>query len=319
MDSVTFIESLPEAGDAKTKHPSGVWVGGATELLLNERDKPWFDLSRCEDLTTLKLVQSSVHVGAAVPLSALAGHGELKKTLPLLVAAAQHTANPQTRQQATLGGALCQSSRCPYLRQKSCQPSDAVACQAQGDEGFPFAIIDNKTCAALHASTLGLALLVLDARMHVQLFQPNGVETHVWPMERFFEFDVNEKHKNNALPEGALITTVHLDQEKQGNTQHYFRLSSRQKAEWAEIEVAINAQVAGGAIQWLRLGVGAVGRRPILLKKLESAAVGKTFAALAQRDRVVANLPELTPLSGQEHRREALIRSLQAAFQEVSL
>ena len=319
MSSVTLIPTLPAAGDAKAKHPSGVWVGGATELMVKAGAALWLDLSRCEDLTTLKLVQGSVHLGAAVPLAALAGHGELKKSFPLLVAASLHTATPQTRQQATVAGALCQESRCPYLRQQedACAPTQDTACRAQGDEGFPFAIIDNESCAALHASTLGLAFLVLEARMQVQMFESAGVETHMWSMEQFFNFDVKVKHKNNALPPGALITTIHLNEDNQGNTQHYFRLSSRKMAEWAEIEVALNAQVSGGVIQKLRLGVGAVGRRPMLLKNLESAAVGKTFVELAQRDMVMAHLPEFTPLPGQEHRREALIRSLQAAFQEV--
>ena len=318
MGKVTFIETLPAAGDAKTKQPTGIWVGGATETMLHGNEQPWLDLSRCEDLANVKWVQGAAHIGASVPLSVLAGHGELKKAFPLLVSACQHTANPQTRSQATVGGALCQSSRCPHLGhgEDACSSSGDVACRAQGDEGFPYAIIDNKTCAALHASTLGLALLALEARMQVQIFQPTGVETHMWSMAQFFDFDVDVKQQNNA-PAGALIATIHLDQQKQGNTQHYFRLSSRKMAEWAEIEVAINAQVSGGTIQWLRLGVGAVGRRPLRLGQIETNAMGQPWTVLHDRDFVVKHLPKLNPLPGQEYRREALVRSLLAAFAEV--
>ena len=319
MSQVFVFQTLSSAQQAKAKTPFGLWVGGATSMIHHPKKEPWLDIAGCADLNKLMVIQGATHIGAAVPLTILAHHAEVKKTFPLLHEAVNQIATPQTRHRATVGGALCQESRCPYLRHEDyhCLKVGGKSCFARGDEGFPFAIIDNRPCAALHASTLGLALLVLDARMHVQVFKGDNVETHMWPMEQFFDFDVNQVEQDNALPKGALVKTIHLEEGKQGNRQKYFRLASRRLAEWAEVEVAVNAQVSGRTIQWLKVGVGAVARRPLRLRALEKAATGRTVDEVWTLDFVRQALPQFSPLKNQEGRVEVLARTITATFHEV--
>ena len=228
MSRVVNIQNLFEVQQAREKNPASVWVGGASNLSPPAHKLPWLDVSQCEDLSSLKMVQGVAHVGGAVPLGVLGAHAEVARAFPLLSQAVNHIATPQIRTQATVAGALCQGARCPYIHHGDypCSKSNVGPCSARGDEGFPFALLDNASCAALHPSTLALALSVLEASIQIQDFKASGVETYRWTLEQFLNFDPAEIQKTHALPEHALLTTLHLDERKQGNVQRYLRLSA---------------------------------------------------------------------------------------------
>ena len=104
-----------------------------------------------------------------------------------------------------------------------------------------------------------------------------------------------------------------------GNKQKYFRLSSRRMADWAEIEIAVNANIEAGIIKWIRIAVGAVAPQPLRLKKLERYFTGAASSKMLDKAAWSKMLPQLSPLQGQSIRVAMFKNSLEAVFQELAL
>ena len=117
MDNDKNAQNIQDAQDAKRVNPKAFWVGGAlTGQGHVLKDQAWIDVSQCPEMLSCNLEEGEAHLGAAMSLAAVLGHSGLQEKYPILNQALQHIANPQTRAQATLAGALCQEIRCPYFK-----------------------------------------------------------------------------------------------------------------------------------------------------------------------------------------------------------
>ena len=315
--TIVNAQNIQDAHDAKRVNEKALWVGGAvTGKGPVLQDQVWIDISQCPEMLNCDVQEKGAYLGAALSLATLEHHVALKEKFPALNHAIGHIANPQTRARATLSGALCQEVRCPYFKHADyqCAKKGGEGCFAKGDEGFPFALLNNQRCAGLHASTLGAALLALNARLTVQNRQGAQVVEKKLDMDTFFKMPSNALADNQLVP-GDLITQIHL--QEQGNTQRYFRLAARSQADWAEIEVVLNAHVVERRIEWIRLAVGALARQPIRLLALESFLKGRGVADAQKVKSWEHTLPTFAPLKGQDYRIPMLKNSLTSVLQEA--
>ena len=317
--TVVNAQNIQDAQDAKRVNPAAHFVGGTvTAQGFELKDKPWIDVSKCPEMRHLELKEDGLHLGAALSLRELEASPALAQQYPLLTEALQHVANPQTRAQATVGGALCQELRCPYYKHAAykCLQKGGTECFATGEEGFPFAIINNQTCAGLNASTLGTTLLALGARLSIDnpLMAPQSNRDIT--MSQFYKVkkDMPQTHQLDA---NDLITQILLPKESAGNLQKYVRLAARSQADWAEIEIALNAQISADRIEWVRVVVGAVALQPVRLLGLEKTLQGRLPGDIISPKAWAHNLPTFTPLAGQDYRIAMLKNTLQAMFEEA--
>jgi xanthine dehydrogenase YagS FAD-binding subunit len=139
------------------------------------------------------------------------------------------------------------------------------------------AIFDNEVCVAVHPSTLGAALLALDAVLDVRFPGKDSVQSLA--MSQFFTFDHADATRENSLPHGALIEGVRIPVATRPVRQAYERASPRLLADWAAVEVCVSLEMNGNTVADSRVVLGAVGRVPRRATAVEQALNGKVLTA----------------------------------------
>lgn len=220
-------------------------------------------------------------IGALVRIAELASDEEIVAGYPALAEAAGGLATPQIRTVATVGGNLLQHTRCWYYRspEAECFRKGGTACSARRGDHLWHACFDLGPCASVHASTLGMALLAYDAGVEVT---GDGVATVAALLG-----DGGDATRHNMLPTGAVLSTIVLPAPVVGERSVYVRATSRARAEWPLVEVAVRLAVADDKIAWAKVAAGAVAAVPLRLTALETALVGAparadALAALAK-------------------------------------
>jgi len=198
-------------------------------------------------------------IGANETLHSVSVHPLVRRFMPVVADACAHTATPQIRQHATVGGALAQRVRCPYFRQPdfTCAKKGGPFCFARTGEHTYHGVFDNAVCMSLQPSTLALALVTIDAE--VEVIAHGGKAT--WkPLRDVVDAPIGDATKDNGLGPAELIRRVRLPLHARWPQQRYERLSARELADWPLVEVAVVASMLGGVIDEVRIGLGAVGR-----------------------------------------------------------
>src|ERR1700704_7052449 len=118
------------------------------------------------------LPDGSLRVGAMVRNSDLAHHAEVIKRFPVLSQAILAGASAQLRNMATTGGNLMQRTRCYYFRDTgyACnkrQPGSGCAA-IEGFNRIHAVLGGSDQCIATHPSDMAVALVALDAVVHIQ-------------------------------------------------------------------------------------------------------------------------------------------------------
>ena len=92
---------------------------------------------------------------------------------PVIAQALLESASPQVRNQATIGGNLLQRTRCPYFRDTGYSACNkripGSGCSAlRGENRWHAVLGGSDDCIAVHPSDLAVALVALDAAVHIQ-------------------------------------------------------------------------------------------------------------------------------------------------------
>src|SRR5207249_11450030 len=153
------------------------YIAGGTDMvqLLQEY------VRRPERLVSLAgLLENSIDVGpqrlrlgAAATMAEVAAHQGVIEQFPVISEALLNSASPQVRNQATMGGNLLQRTRCPYFRDTGYDACNkrvpGSGCAAIDGENRWHAVLGGSPqCIAVHASDLAVALVALDAAVHLQ-------------------------------------------------------------------------------------------------------------------------------------------------------
>ena len=114
-----------------------------------------------------------VRIGALARLSDIAKSTPIKKRYGVLAEAALSVGSPQIRNVATIGGNLCQDSRCWYYRYPrhiggpvQCFRKGNGPCLAVKGDNRYHAIIGGKKCFSVCPSDTAIALAALDAKIY---------------------------------------------------------------------------------------------------------------------------------------------------------
>src|SRR3954464_14140879 len=114
-----------------------------------------------------------LRLGAAATMAEVAAHPAVVEQYPVIAQALLNSARPQVRNQATIGGNLLQRPRCPYFRDvgyAACNKrAPGSGCAAIGGENRWHAVLGtSESCIAAHPSDLAVALVALNAAVHVR-------------------------------------------------------------------------------------------------------------------------------------------------------
>ena len=227
MESMTYArpQSIKDAIGLAAQTEASRYLGGGTNLvdLMRERielPRHLVDVSRLG--ADIEVTESGgIKIGASVRNSAIAENALVRKRYPVLARAILAGASGQIRNMATTGGNILQRTRCYYFY------DDAAACNKRSPgrgcdaiAGFNriHAILGSSdACVATHPSDMCVALVALDAIVHVQ--GADGVRAI--PLEQFHNLPGEHPEIETVLQPGELVTAVELPPTSAAAKAHY--------------------------------------------------------------------------------------------------
>jgi xanthine dehydrogenase YagS FAD-binding subunit len=272
-------------------------------------------LSRIETLS-----DGGLRIGAMVRNSDLAHDQAIMKQYPVLSQALLSGASAQLRNMATTGGNLMQRTRCYYFRDPAyaaCNKrTPGSGCAAlEGFNRIHAVLGGSEHCVATHPSDMAVALVALDAVVHI--VGPQG-ERRV-PIEEFHKLPGSTPHIETAVQNGELITYVTLPKSSFAQRSAYVKLRDRASYEFALASAAVAVDLNGSTIRAARVALGGVATKPWRSHEAEQALTGaasntETFRAAAE-----AALKSAKPLRYNAFKIElakmAIVRALNQAIQ----
>ena len=292
-DNTTAIKAVVEDESAK-------YMAGSTNLVDLMRmniEKP----SRIVDISDLALKKitfssGTAHIGALVSNTDLAFHPEIVKHFPVLSEAILSGASPQIRNRATVGGNILQRTRCAYFYDTvfPCNKRDpGTGCSAINGYNRMHAILGTSdACIATHPSDMCVALMALDAVVHVT---GNNSNRSI-PFKDFHLLPANTPQKENVLQHGELITSIEIPSTPFAKRSCYLKVRDRASYEFALVSAAIVMDIQNGTIRAARVAIGGVGTKPWRAEKAEKILVGAKVSDQVYEDAAAEEMKSARPL-----------------------
>jgi xanthine dehydrogenase YagS FAD-binding subunit len=250
---------------------------------------------------------NGLRIGPLVTLAQLDTDKNVRANYTALADAAGHAATPQIRNMATAGGNLLQRPRCWYFRNEQfhCFKKGGNKCFAQEGENEYHAIFDNRLCAIVHPSAVGVALTALGAKL--ELTSKNGKREVA--IEDFWVRPEQDINRENSLAAGEMITAITVP--NVNGRSAYLKLAEKESFDWPLAEVAVVLSQAAGRVSKASIILGAAAPVPLRAKAAEAALVGQPLTEQSARAATTAALQGATPLANNTYKLpifEAVIR-----------
>ena len=301
---------------------SAFLAGGTTEVDLIRlgvaRPRTLVDINALP-LADVDDLGAGLRIGALARMSDVARDPRVVARYPAVAEALLLGASEQLRTMASIGGNLCQRTRCPYFRDdvSPCNKREpGSGCAALDGISRGHAILGtSEHCIATHPSDLAVPLVAFDAIVHT--VGPAG--TRMIPIDDFYLAPGTTPEVEHPLAHGELIVAVELPPLPLARSSLYLKYRDRQSYEFALVSVAAAVAVEDGVVSSARLALGGVGTVPWRARLAEQHLLGapatpERFAAAA-----AAELAAATPRPDNAFKvalaRRAIVRGLTRAVE----
>jgi len=236
---------------------------------------------------------AGLRIGALARMSDVARDPRVVARYPAVAEALLLGASEQLRTMASIGGNLCQRTRCPYFRDdvSPCNKREpGSGCAALDGISRGHAILGtSEHCIATHPSDLAVPLVAFDAIVHT--VGPAG--TRMIPIDDFYLAPGTTPEVEHPLAHGELIVAVELPPLPLAQGSLYLKYRDRQSYEFALVSVAAAVAVEDGVVSAARLALGGVGTVPWRARLAEQHLLGapatpERFAAAAAAELAAA-------------------------------
>jgi xanthine dehydrogenase YagS FAD-binding subunit len=289
----------PAAAVGLAARPGATYVAGGTDLLNLMRDGAEHH-SHLIDINHLNLAgvtvdDTGLRIGALARMRQVADDPRVREGYPVLSQALLASASPQVRNMASIGGNLLQRTRCGYFRDagSACNKRNpGSGCPAIDGQNRIHAIVGgSEHCIATHPSDLAVALVALDAVVH--LIGADG--RREVPIADFHLLPGNTPHVENVLRPGELIVRVDVPSSPLAAHSRYVKLRDRATFEFAVVSVAAALRLRHRQVDDVRLAFGGIGTKPWRSRVAEDALRGRRLSpdsiAEAGRALVLGTVP----------------------------
>lgn len=271
-------DTLEEA--AALLHKSGSsarLLAGGTDLLPNMRVQILrpallISLSAIAPMPLYTGPDGSIRIDALTRLADLENSEFVRREIPMLAESAHAVGGNQIRQMATLGGNLCQETRCLYLNQEHDYQFTAPCYKRGGDCCYPYPGNKPGTCWSVYMSDTAPALIALGA--NVEILGEAGIR----------EVPADTLFTGNALAplrlaRSEILRSVVVPPIPTGFGWGYHKSTIRGGLEFAmaNIAVALCLEPDGKTCAVARIVVGAVSEGPFRALTTEKTLVGKVL------------------------------------------
>ena len=251
------------------------------------------DLEGLAELRGIRDLGDRVEIGAMTTLAEIARHPVILERYGLLADAARHVASPQIRNGATLGGNVCQDTRCWYYRSGlNCYRAGGNVCYASAPAAMDreHCLFGANRCVAVTPSDTDPALVALDATMVIR--SPGG-ERVVDAGDFFMEPAVDITRMTELAPD-ELLTAIRIPGAWAGADFYFEKVADRKTWDFPLVNVAAAMRVSGDRIEDVRIVCGAVQCVPRRLTDVERLVRGRA------RDEETAELARAAAGAGAE-------------------
>jgi len=303
---------------ALLQRPRARLVAGGTDLLPNLRrglldPQCLIDIGSMAGFDSVEPQAGQWRLGAGVTLATLERHAGLAQALPALVQAVAQVAGPGHRSAATLGGNLCQDTRCVFYNQSAWWRAANRGClKYQGDTCH--VAPQGHHCHAAYQGDLAAALLALGAEVEIV-----GNETRDrQPLADLYQDD-GATHL--TLRPTDLVTAVHVPAPHPGSVSAYRKVRMRGAMDFPLAGVAVSLRLERSLLAELAVGVTGTDSRPLLLQGTD-ALLGRAVddALLEALDKLVRKQvgPMRSTVTPSHHRRLVAVAAAQRLVRELA-
>ena len=232
------------------------------------------DLEGLDELKGVRETGDGIEIGAMTSLTDVENDPVVRERYGLLAEAVSVVASPQIRNAGTLGGNLCQDTRCWYYRYgMPCYRAGGNVCYAGAPDAMnrEHALFGADRCVAVTPSDSAPALVALDAEMVVR----NTGGDRVIPAGEFFMPPGVDITRMTVLDPGDLLTAVRIPARWADARFQFEKVADRKTWDFPLVNVAAAFRVADGRIADSRIVLGAVQCIPRRLTDVENLIRGR--------------------------------------------
>ena len=249
-----------------------------------KRPKAIIDLTRVGSLKGIRETADGVEIGALTTLTEVEQHPLINAQYQLLASAAAKVASPQIRNVGTIGGNVCQDTRCWYYRGGiDCYRAGGTTCYADTPEAMnrEHCLFGADRCVAVTPSDTGPALVALDASMIIR----SSDGERVVAAEDFFIGPDVDIERMTVLQPGDILTAIRIPDTWAGASFYFEKVADRKTWDFPLVNIAAALRVSDGVIQDIRIvagGVECIPRRMTVVEDIvRGSAQDEETAALA--------------------------------------
>jgi xanthine dehydrogenase YagS FAD-binding subunit len=263
------------------RHGAASWrlAGGYDSLdWLKNRSKQTravIDLEGLDELRGIRENAGGLEIGALTTLTEIETSPLVRERYGLLADAARKVASPQIRNAGTIGGNLCQDTRCWYYRYGvKCYRAGGNTCYAAAPEAMnrEHAIFEASRCVAVTPSDCAPAVVALDAEMVVR---SRGGERVIRAADFFVSPAIDIRRMTVLEPE-ELLVAVRLPAAWSGASFYFEKVADRNVWDFPLVNVAAAFRMNGDAVADARIVCGAVQCTPRRATAAERLVVGRS-------------------------------------------
>ena len=239
-----------------------------------KRPEAVIDLEGLDALKGIDETDDGIEIGALTTLTEVERNPLIRERFWLLSEAASKVASPQIRNAGTLGGNLCQDTRCWYYRYGvSCYRAGGNTCYAGATDALnrEHAIFGANRCVAVSPSDTATALVALDADMVVR----NSSGERVIKADNFFMEPAVDIMRMTVLSPEDLLIKIRIPNTWNGADFYFEKASDRGSWDFPLVSVASAIKSTGDRIDDARIVCGAVQCIPRRLQEVETMIRGQ--------------------------------------------
>jgi xanthine dehydrogenase YagS FAD-binding subunit len=275
-------------------------LAGGTDLLALMKDdvlapKRLINIKEINDLHGVSSNAQGLRIGALTTLGDLADDATVKQKYPALAEALLEAASPQIRNQATLGGNLCQRPRCWYFRNGfGLLPKDQADKElvAEGENRYHAILGNDGPAKFVSPSTLVPILIAYGAK--IRLEGPKGKRE--LPLEKFFVIPKNDGEREHDLRPSEIVTEVVIPPAPDVRAAHY-EIRQKEAFDWPLAVAGVALKMRGSNVESARIVMGYVAPVPWPSPEAEQALVGQPINKDTMQRAAEVALAQAKPLS----------------------
>lgn len=250
------------------------------------------NLKTIPGLNTIKEEGGVLKIGALATLTDIYESSVVKGKWSALAESAHRVASPQLRNMGTIGGNICQRSRCWYFRAEHnaflCFRKGGETCFGIAGDNRYLAIAGGQLCFHVCPSDTAIALAALNATI--------VTNTRSIPVKDFFIV------LGTALRDNEIVKEIQVPTPKAGTKQVFIKYADRKSIDFATVSVAAVITTASGSVTDAAIVLGGVAPIPYRVTTAEDLLKGKAINAENATAVAEEALKRAVPQSGNRHK-----------------